>query len=108
MKIKVPCVCTKQVDGRKPTPGKIRCPEGQILNCAYCKGSGEREETVPHPSHVMSEWRTEIRCPSSTPRFYGVRVCRGCGSEEMRHAAGHFLDDLVRPCCCPCEKKAKA
>lgn len=53
----------------------------------------------PNKSHVMSEWRIEIRCPASTPRFYSVRNCAVCGYEEMIHAAGHFMDDeLILAC----------
>lgn len=52
-----------------------------------------------HPSHNMTEWRTEIRTPAETSRFYGVRSCKACGGEELKHSAGHFVDKwLFDPC----------
>ena len=53
---------------------------------------------MPHESHQMSKWRTEIRCPGDEPRFYGVRECLRCGEEELSHPAGHFLEGLLREC----------
>lgn len=52
-----------------------------------------------HESHRMGKAFTDVRCPASTPRFYGVRQCQNCGSEEIAHAAGQLTDDnLVKPC----------
>jgi hypothetical protein len=54
---------------------------------------------TPHTSHKMSTERTEIRCPGSEPRFYGVRTCEQCEGEEGAHPAGHYADDiLAKPC----------
>jgi hypothetical protein len=72
--------------------------EGNPFTCPYCKGTGKREVKVPHPSHKMTEWRTEILVPCGTPRFYGVRNCDVCGDEEWSHPAGHFLHRLGFPC----------
>lgn len=55
-------------------------------------------EKRPHQSHKMTKWRSEIRCPASTERFYNVRECKRCGLEEMYHPAGHFNDGLREPC----------
>jgi hypothetical protein len=42
---------------------------------------------------------TDIRCPGSTPRFYGVQRCEACHAEKIDHPAGHFFDDeLTRQC----------
>lgn len=46
----------------------------------------------------MTGWTTEIRAPAGTPRFYGVRKCKLCGEEEMKHPAGHFMEGLEQPC----------
>jgi DnaJ-class molecular chaperone len=78
--------------------GKIKTYEGNPVNCPYCEGTGKRKERQPHPTHQMTAWRSEIRCPGDTPRFYGVRECVNCGEEEMQHAAGHFLNQLGFPC----------
>ena len=52
-----------------------------------------------HASHCMGKVFTDVRAPAGTPRFYGVRQCKGCGGEEIEHAAGQFTDDdLVKPC----------
>lgn len=52
-----------------------------------------------HTSHRMGKWITDVRAPAGTPRFYGVRQCKGCGAEEIEHAAGQFTDDdLAKPC----------
>jgi len=52
-----------------------------------------------HSSHKLGKSHSEIRCPGSEPRFYGVRECKHCGAEEMRHPAGEFMDELLsRPC----------
>lgn len=52
-----------------------------------------------HASHRMGRWFTDVRAPAGTPRFYGVRRCKGCGAEEIEHAAGQFTDeDLGKPC----------
>ena len=90
--IEVECDCC--LGGRRP----FRTGEGNIVPCPYCKDTGKRKKNVPHPSHVMGEWSTEIRCPGSTPRFYGVRRCIKCGEEELSHPAGHFLSELLREC----------
>jgi hypothetical protein len=80
--------------GTKP----LSYPEGGHLICPYCKDTGKREINVPHPSHKMSTWRSEIRCPGNTARFYGVRECEFCGEEELQHPAGHFLEKLLEMC----------
>ena len=52
-----------------------------------------------HTSHRMGKSFSDVRAPAGTPRFYGVRQCKGCGGEEIAHAAGQFTDDdLVKPC----------
>lgn len=52
-----------------------------------------------HTSHRMGKSFTDVRAPAGTPRFYGVRQCKGCGGEEIGHAAGQFTDDdLTKPC----------
>ena len=91
MIIKVKCKACKET-------GKMKTYEGREIDCVYCKGTTFRDKVVPHPSHKMSEWRTEIRCPGSEPRFYGVRDCENCGEEELEHAAGHFLEGLLAEC----------
>lgn len=88
----IECICCQ--GGRRP----LRYPEGGIAVCPCCKDTGVRQVQVPHPSHEMTEWRTEIRAPAGTPRFYGVRECTACGGEEMQHPAGHFLNRLSFPC----------
>lgn len=52
-----------------------------------------------HESHVMTDWRTEIRCPGSTPRFYGVRNCKKCEGEQLQHPAGKFMDGSLKTKC---------
>lgn len=52
-----------------------------------------------HKSHRMGKSFSDVRAPAGTPRFYSVRQCRGCKSEEIAHAAGQFTDDdLVKRC----------
>jgi len=53
----------------------------------------EKQKAKIHPSHKLGEEHCEIRCPGSTPRFYGVRVCELCGAEVIEHPAGLFIDD---------------
>jgi hypothetical protein len=90
--IEVECDCCQ--GGRRPfTTG-----EGKRVPCPYCDDTGKRKKTVPDPTHKMGEWRTEIRCPANTERFYGVRECLNCGLEELSHPAGHFLSGLLKPC----------
>jgi len=73
--------------------------EGHPFTCPYCKGTGSQKVKMPHPSHKMTEWRTEILSPTGgEPRFYGVRNCELCGEEEWKHPAGHFLHRLSFPC----------
>lgn len=86
------CKCCK--GGTRP----FKTGEGNIIPCPYCKDTGKREVKVPHPSHKMSKWRTEILAPAGTPRFYGVRNCKVCGEEEWSHPAGHFLHKLGYSC----------
>lgn len=79
--------------------GKIKNGEDVPTACPYCRDTpGQRKIRKPHPSHKMSEWRSEIRCPGATERFYSVRDCSECGMEEMRHAAGHFMEKLQMQC----------
>jgi hypothetical protein len=62
-----------------------------------------------HTSHRMSKRYSDVRAPAGTPRFYSVRQCKGCGAEEIEHAAGQFTDDaLVKPCASPSASKKKA
>lgn len=61
----------------------------------------------PHPSHRMSKWEVDVRAPAGTPRFYSVRQCVRCGEEEMKHAAGHFVDRLQQPCAVPPRARKK-
>lgn len=58
-----------------------------------------------HQSHNMTEWRTEIRAPAGTPRFYSVRDCKACGGEESKHLAGHFIDEWLHDPCVPNEEE---
>lgn len=90
-RVEVPCSCCKQT-------GKILTGEGNPVDCPYCEGSGKRTEKQPHPSHQMTEFRTEILAPAGTPRFYGVRNCKICELEEWSHPAGHFLHKLDYKC----------
>jgi hypothetical protein len=53
---------------------------------------------IPHSSHSLTKWGSEVRSPAGEPRFYGVRRCRHCGADELKHPAGHFLDGLLGPC----------
>jgi len=92
MKQSVPCNACK--GGKRP----LNYPEGGHLICPYCKDSGRREVDVPDITHKMSEWKTEVRCPADTPRFYAVRYCIRCGEEELKHPAGHFSGNLLKPC----------
>ena len=92
MKVLVECTCCE--GGKKP----FKTAEGKVVKCPYCQDTGQRTKTVPHPSHDMGEWRSEIRCPGDEPRFYGVRSCKKCGEEELEHSAGHFLDGLLVEC----------
>ncbi|MFH1547118.1 MAG: hypothetical protein ABIC57_01375 [bacterium] len=73
-------------------------PEGHHLICPYCKDTGKREIDIPDSTHKMSEWRTEIRSPCGTGRFYNVRECKICGEEELQHPAGHFFNNLLSKC----------
>lgn len=82
------------------TTGFIFTPEKIKLECPCCRGRGKRQISVPHPSHKMTDWRTEILAPCGTPRFYGIRHCINCELEEWKHAAGHFLHNLDYPCKC--------
>lgn len=50
-------------------------------------------------SHRLTKWRTDIRCPCSTARFYLVRECKKCGAEQMSHPAGRFSDGLLAKEC---------
>jgi hypothetical protein len=55
-----------------------------------------------HKSHRMGKAYSDVRAPAGTPRFYSVRQCKGCGAEEIEHAAGQFTDDaLVKSCHTP-------
>ncbi len=90
-RVEVPC-------GACGRTGKILTGEGNPVECPYCRGDGKRKVKVPHPSHDMTEWRTEARAPAGTLRWYGVRECKACGEEEMDHPAGHFLGCLGYPC----------
>jgi hypothetical protein len=50
----------------------------------------------------MGKSYSDVRAPAGTPRFYSVRQCKGCGAEEIEHAAGQFTDDdLVKTCHAP-------
>jgi len=52
-----------------------------------------------HSSHNMSKWESKIRAPAGTPRFYRARHCKRCGGGEIKHPAGHFVDEwLYDPC----------
>ncbi len=56
--------------------------------------------TPIHPSHKIGKEFTDIRCPASTPRFYGVRQCTVCKAETIGHPAGQFTSEyLTEPCC---------
>jgi hypothetical protein len=72
--------------------------EGNPFTCPYCKGIGKREVKMPHPSHKMTKWESEILAPCGEPRFYSVRHCEVCKEEEWEHTAGHFLHRLGYPC----------
>ena len=62
------------------------------------KSRARGRKRFPHPSHRMSKWEIEVRCPCSTPRFYRVRHCQRCGEEEAKHPAGHFYHTLLKKC----------
>jgi hypothetical protein len=65
----------------------------------YVSLGGAVVKRAIHKSHRMGKSFTDVRAPAGTPRFYGVRQCKGCGGEEIEHAAGQFTDyDLVKPC----------
>jgi len=97
MKKKVKCGCTKSTS-EYWKDGRLQTPEGLWIPCPYCEGTMEKTVDVAHPSHNLTQWATEIRCPGSEPRFYGVRHCTKCGREELQHPAGHFLNGLGEPC----------
>src|ERR1039458_4841516 len=78
--------------------GILLTGEGNPVDCPYCHGAKKREYFYPHPSHHMTKWRTEIRQPGATARFYGVRECRVCKLEQLDHPAGHFMGQLGFPC----------
>lgn len=80
------------------TKGFIRNYDGVKVKCFYCQGTKFRNIPAPHPSHEMTEFRTEILAPCGTPRFYKVRHCKKCGQTEAQHAAGHFLERLQFAC----------
>lgn len=90
--VEVECNCCQ--GGRRP----FRTGGGKRVPCPYCQDTGRRSKTVPDASHRMTKWRTEVRCPESTLRFYGVRNCSKCGEEEWSYPAGHFLNGLARAC----------
>lgn len=98
MKKTIPCHCTTSKNKAVFYNGKLKTPEGNWINCPYCHGTKEKTIEIPHSSHKMSKWTTEIRCVSSEPRFYRVRSCKVCGLEELNHAAGHFLNGLTNEC----------
>ena len=55
-----------------------------------------------HETHRMGKTYSDVRAPAGTPRFYSVCQCKGCGAEEIAHAAGQFTDDdLVQACRSP-------
>lgn len=50
-------------------------------------------------SHDMTDWRSEVRAPAGTERFYSVRNCVNCEYEMSEHPAGRFMDyQLKREC----------
>jgi len=52
-----------------------------------------------HPSHDMTDWYSEIKCPCNTERFYKTRKCKKCEGEQYYHPAGRFIDpELEKPC----------
>ena len=53
----------------------------------------EEQKAKIHPSHKLGKEYIDIRCPGSTPRFYGVRQCELCGAEVIEHPAGLFIED---------------
>jgi len=55
-----------------------------------------------HESHQMTDFKSEIRCPCETSRFYAVRECKVCGAEEIKHPAGHFFDKELE---CECRSE---
>lgn len=54
---------------------------------------------TPNKSHRMTKWRTEVRAPCGTPRFYAVRHCTRCGAEQAAHPAGRFSAPRLRAEC---------
>ena len=60
----------------------------------------------PNSTHSMGAWYIDIRSPAGTPRFYIVRECKLCGAEEIKHPAGHFVDEELL-CVCPDFKALK-
>jgi hypothetical protein len=53
----------------------------------------EKQKAKIHSSHELGKEYIDIRCPGSTPRFYGVRECKLCGVEMIEHPAGLFIDE---------------
>lgn len=52
-----------------------------------------------HESHNMTDWRSEVRAPVGTARFYNVRNCSKCGVEQSIHPAGRFKDYKLEEVC---------
>ena len=52
-----------------------------------------------HPSHNLTEWYSEVKCPASTARFYSTRKCKNCEGEQYYHAAGRFIDSKLKHKC---------
>ena len=78
--------------------GVFISPEGNELECAYCRGTKKITNKAVHPSHCMTVKRSEILAPNGTPRFYSIRNCENCQLEEWEHPAGHFFNGLEFPC----------
>lgn len=52
-----------------------------------------------HPSHNMTDWYSDIKAPSGTPRFYATRKCKKCEGEQYHHPAGKFIDHELKTLC---------
>jgi hypothetical protein len=53
----------------------------------------------PHPTHVMTDWKSTIVTIIATARFGELRMCKNCEAEEARTVSGHAChDELKEPC----------
>lgn len=58
-----------------------------------------KKDFIPHPSHNMTRYRSTIRTPSSTPRFYSVSNCKNCELETGKSVAGEYYEIYLKYKC---------